>query len=242
MRMVKADAALVSRTFNLERKVKYIARCSIHEGKVWASQPQTQSELVLGDCISSARPGSIWKLSDVRAADGVPTPSCRDRNPNALREVIVVPLELTGGHVDHLEFHFGHSPAFHDLDLLAILASTMASGWSKRVPGSISANLEKGRKHLVREVRSDDHIATLDPQNPAGLSRCEFRVCAMMKEGMTVKKISQALTVSPTTVRSHLSSIFSKTGASNQVELLHLLNQKTKARHKSNRSEIPRAS
>ena len=157
-----------------------------------------------------------------------------------LSEAIVVPLDRSRGHVDHIELHFRHKPAQHDLDLMAILASTLASGWCKRTPGSISSNLEKGRNHHLREVSENKYVPILGPQNPAGLSRCEFRVCAMLKEGMTVKKVSEALTVCPTTVRSHLSSVFSKTGASNQVELLHLLNRKIEADCGYSDSEIAR--
>ncbi|WP_419555571.1 helix-turn-helix transcriptional regulator [Ruegeria lacuscaerulensis] len=238
MRLTSADAAIITRTSKTERQVKYIARCCIQEGKVWPSQPQTQTEFVLGNCIYTAKAGSIWKLSDVKATDNASTYSYRDQHPNGLGEVIVVPLETKGGHVDHLELHYRHRPKSYDLDLLTVLASTLASGWRRRVPGSISAASEQVRRHRLRVVQVDGHVPILDPQNPTELSRCEFRVCAMMKEGMTVKKISETLSVCPTTVRSHLSSIFSKTGASNQVELLHLLNRKTEARHKSTRSGI----
>ncbi|WP_170362152.1 helix-turn-helix transcriptional regulator [Ruegeria arenilitoris] len=237
IKLVNADAALIARTLKVERKVKYIARCCSEEGKVWPSQPQTLVERVLGESFLTARVGSIWTLSDALVAGNTETLRHFEGNLKALGEVIVVPLDTTGGHVDHIELHFRHEPAQFELDLLAMLAPTLASGWCKRTPGSISSYLEKGRNHNLKEVSDTEHVPILGPQNPAGLSRCEFRVCAMLKEGMTVKKVSEALTVCPTTVRSHLSSVFSKTGASNQVELLHLLNRKIQAGRRSRDAE-----
>ncbi|WP_160116538.1 helix-turn-helix transcriptional regulator [Ruegeria sp. AU67] len=238
--LVNADAALIARTFKLDRKVKYVARCCREEGKVWPSQSQTQAELVLGDNFATAKAGSIWTLSDALIADKAAIPRHLEGDLKDLGEVIIVPLDTSGGHVDHIELHFQHKPAQFDLDLLAIMASTLASGWSNRTPGSASAIFEKGRNHHLKEVSGNKRVPILGPQNPAGLSRCEFRVCAMLKEGFTVKKVSEALTVCPTTVRSHLSSVFSKTGASNQVELLHLLNRRNDADRGSNNAETAR--
>ncbi len=226
IKLTNADAALIIRTSKTDRRIKYIERCCIHEGKVWPSQPQSQAEFVLGDFISTAKAGSIWKSSEVLTSDKTQLSPLGDRNPDGLFEVFIVPLETTGGHFDHLELHYRHSPKRQDLDLLTLMAPTLAFGWSKRTPGTISAASKRVRGSLLREVQGDRFVPILDPQNPAGLSRCEFRVCAMLKEGMTVKKISGTLSVNPTTIRSHLSSIFSKTGASNQVELVHLLNRK----------------
>ncbi|WP_081894602.1 helix-turn-helix transcriptional regulator [Ruegeria halocynthiae] len=226
MRLASADAALISRLPVPSGKIKYVARHCIQEGKIWPYQPQAQAELILGACLKTAKTGSIWKLSDLTDAEGIPSLLCRDKIPSGLGEAIVVPLEVSAGHCDHLELHYQHRPARHNLDLVTVLASTLASGWGHRPPGSISAKLNQFRGHGVRAIGDAELTPILDPENPAALSRSEFRVCAMMKEGMTVKVISSTLSVCPATVRSHLSSIFSKTGASNQVELLHLLNRK----------------
>ncbi|CUJ98697.1 response regulator [Ruegeria denitrificans] len=223
--ITNADAALITRINKPEHKVNYIARCSINEGKVWPVQPRTQIDLVLGDNISTAKAGTVWKLTEALPTDRTRAINGRDQVPTGLVEVLVIPLETKGGNVDHLELHYSHSPRRNEMGLLTALAPTLASGWSRRVPGSVTTRSEQIRGYLPKIVKDTKFVPILDPQNPTQLSRSEFRVCAMMKEGMTVKKISQILSVCPATVRSHLSSIFSKTGASNQVELLHLLNR-----------------
>ncbi|MES0827678.1 helix-turn-helix transcriptional regulator [Ruegeria sp. SCP11] len=239
LRIVYADAALIVRTSKPSGKADYIARCCLQEGKAFPTQPQTKAEFVLGDSAEAAKAGSIWKFSDMKDDNAPIFPFSRAKL-NGIGEVIVIPLEAKAGHVDYLELHYLLQPREFEMDLLSIMASTLASGWSRRVPGTISARLEQGRGHRLRAVESDSYVPILDPQNPADLSRCEFRICAMMKEGMTVKKISQSLSVCPTTVRSHLSSIFAKTGVSNQVELLHQLNRKAETPRKFVPSEIAR--
>ena len=63
-------------------------------------------------------------------------------------------------------------------------------------------------------------IVALSCDNPLGLTRSEFRVCERVVRGFSVKRIAADLDISPHTVRSHLRSIFAKTGTDSQRELL----------------------
>ncbi len=229
MCLANADAVLIVRTSKKDRKAKHIARCCVQQGKIWPSQPHTQAELVIGDSISTAKPGSVWKLSDLVFSDTTSMTHNRLQRPEGLVEVILIPLDVTGVQVDYIELHYSIRPQACELDLLTALAPTLSSGWGKRLPGTVAACSEVLRSHRSKFNSNNRFVPILDPHNPADLSRCEFRVCAMMKEGMTVKTISETLSIGPTTVRSHLSSIFSKTGATSQVELLHLLNRNVDA-------------
>ncbi len=235
-----ADAAIIVRTSKLEKRINYIARCCRQVGKAFPTQPQTQADLVLGNWTATAKSGSIWKTSDSKD-DTAPISLFPRSKLDAIGEVVVVPLEVKPDHIDYLELHYLKKPREYELDLLELMASTLASAWTRRVPGIISARLEQGRNQRLRMVQSEQFVPILDPQNPAELSRSEFRICAMLKEGMTVKKIAQSLSVCPTTVRSHLSSIFAKTSVSNQVELLHQLNRKADAEDDFVRSKVVRA-
>lgn len=225
MHFANADAALIARTSKKELKLKHLARCYVHEGKIWPSQPQTKVEVVLGDSILSARAGSIWRLSEMILSCNESISQNRENTLKEFSEIIVIPLESSKKQLDHLELQYRHAPSRDDLDFLSFLASTLAFGWSKRTPGVVSSQSDQTRSRRRREIREMGMVPILDARNPAALSRSEFRICAMMKEGMTVKTISESLSVCQTTVRSHLSSIFSKTGASSQIELLHLLNR-----------------
>ncbi|WP_169794885.1 helix-turn-helix domain-containing protein [Ruegeria profundi] len=225
MQLANADAALIVRTSKKELKVKHLARRCIHEGKIWPSQPQTKIEMIIGDSILSAKAGSIWRLSEMLPSVSESVSQSREIALKEFNEIVVIPLESSKSQLDHLELQYRHAPSREDLDFLSLLASTLAFGWSKRTPGVVSSQSDQTRSHQRRKIREIGIVPILDARNPAALSRSEFRICAMMKEGMTVRTISESLSVCPTTVRSHLSSIFSKTGASSQIELLHLLNR-----------------
>ncbi|MCW6530220.1 LuxR C-terminal-related transcriptional regulator [Sphingomonas sp. MMSM20] len=56
-----------------------------------------------------------------------------------------------------------------------------------------------------------------------GLTRAEAAVAALLAKGMSVDEAAGRLGVYVSTVRSHLRSIFSKTGAARQSELVHLI-------------------
>lgn len=60
-------------------------------------------------------------------------------------------------------------------------------------------------------------------QNPARLSRAEFRVCMKIAEGAENAAICAALCLSESTVRSHIRAICGKTGAADRGGLLTLL-------------------
>ena len=61
--------------------------------------------------------------------------------------------------------------------------------------------------------------------NPARLTRSEFRLCMLVQEGGLPDKVADVLQISKSTFRSHLRSIYSKTGVTGHVELVHLLHQ-----------------
>lgn len=60
----------------------------------------------------------------------------------------------------------------------------------------------------------------LTPDNP--LSERETEVCQQLFEGKSSPAIAKALHLSPGTVRNHISSIMTKTGAGNRYEAAHL--------------------
>jgi DNA-binding CsgD family transcriptional regulator len=55
------------------------------------------------------------------------------------------------------------------------------------------------------------------PSPPGGLTRREFEVLRLLAEGLTNAQIAERLVISPTTVNSYLSSIYSKLGVSSRL-------------------------
>lgn len=239
MRLVRADAALITRICLKDSKSRYIARCTLRKGEVWPTQPRAFTVDLLGDCLRMARTGSIWKLSEAEGREGASLHGHREPQAGKFAEIIAIPLWKGHASVDVLELQYLHSPAQHDLDLVVTLIGTLSSCWGSRVSGVIAKTLVRGRKLSCVEAPYDSDVPLLDCENPAHLSRSEFRVCTLLKEGMTVCAIAESLSIAPATVRTHLSSVFSKTGTSNQVELLHKLNrQKAMFAEVANRRSI----
>ena len=224
-RLVHAEAAVIVRISKLEERTRFVDRFGIQTGKVWPSQPQTFASLVIGEFIGTAKAGSIWKLTDSPSFELAGASADAVEIPDDIVEMIVSPLESASGHIDLIEFHFRHRPTEHDLNLLIMLLGTLAITWARRTPALVAKKLSQSQRSRLNRVGDTGQRLILGCENPARLSRSEFRICSLLKEGMTVCVIAETLSVSPSTVRAHLSSIFSKTGTSGQVELLHELNR-----------------
>lgn len=225
MQLLKADAAVISRLSTEGNTTRYVERCYVQTGKVWSTPPRSYVKTVIGENLPTAIRGSIWKLSDRRSCDYTKVPSVDSEFPEQLMEIIMSPMEVHKGHADIFELHYCHRPTQHDLDFAIMLIGTLSSGWHRRVSGFVVKRLTQNRKYICLNNNDQDDIPILDVENPAGLSRCEFRICSLLQEGMTVNVIAKTLSIAPVTVRTHLSSAFSKTGTCNQVGLLYELNR-----------------
>lgn len=223
--LVRADAVTIVRMSKQDRRTRCVGHFDTQIGKIWPALPESFATAIVGAFIETAKAGSIWKLTESRSPELNGLTDIPPVLPSHLEEAIVSPLELASGHVDYIEFHFKHRPAEHDLNLLVMMIGTLVIGWGRRTPALVSKKLSQRRKFTVHSTRATDTARILDSENPAKLSRCEYRVCSMLKHGMTVGVIAESLSIKQATVRSHLSSIFSKTGVSGQVELLHALNR-----------------
>jgi len=217
--LVGAKSALLARLVNHDQ-AKRIAAADVTAGKLPSPPPpQSHAKMVLRENLRTARPGSIWRMSDVCALPGFDTAAIHARG---LRDVLVLVLAQKANELDVLEFHFHSDPRDHDKNLISILGPEFANTWVRRTPGCV----QHAMAHLRLVKAGAGRRATLPilhPNNPSGLSRSEYRICVMISDGMKVKTIAKALTVCETTVRSHLTSIFSKTNTSGQVELIHRL-------------------
>lgn len=225
MRLFKADALMVLRVSITDDRTKYVERCDAQMGKIWTSPTRSYARRLLGDSLPIAKSGAIIKRSDLAWWDASDTRFDDDEIPERLKEIIVVPLETHNGQVDILELHYDHQPAPRDIDLLSIMVGTLSQGWQRRVPGFVSRRLVPKRNFKLVHNQNCADLPLLGVENPAQLTRSEFRICSLLKDGNTVNLIANTLSISPVTVRSHLSSIFSKTGTRTQVELLHRLHR-----------------
>jgi DNA-binding CsgD family transcriptional regulator len=174
--------------------------------------------------LASLRPAAISVLSDVRREAGFVEREWVSEGLKArgICDAAVLVLGSRGGCIDYVEFLFRHAIRRRDQALLAEMAPTLASAWGGRLPGTVERLIARSRFREDRQKagRQDDILA---PSNPAGLSRSEYRICALVREGLVAKAIAEELVLCESTVRSHLRSIYAKTGAAGHVDLLHRL-------------------
>jgi DNA-binding CsgD family transcriptional regulator len=75
---------------------------------------------------------------------------------------------------------------------------------------------------VVREIARAGAISSEFFARCYGVTQAERRLLQTLAEGMTVTEAGHALKVSPNTVKSHLKSLFAKTGTNRQAELMRL--------------------
>lgn len=218
--LVQADAVQVVRQMrNIDRN-RVVARQEKSAGKLFARPPRSFAPALLGDFLHSTSSGSLFLLTEVRP--GLETQDSLDRF--GLREVAVLSLCSEREFSDFLELHFERPLLRHNRQLLEMLGSVLSQSWRDRTSGVVEALISRNPFPTAQEHRTNDGNI-LGGHNPAGLTRSEFRVCMLVQEGRLPDELAEILNVSKSTFRTHLRSIYFKTGVSGHVELVHLLHR-----------------
>lgn len=174
-----------------------------------------------------ARPGTIWTLSE---KDSAPHRELDPRSQDWMRargfdEVVVILLGRNETEIDAIEFYLGNGITYADDPTFQWLVASVAEVWERRRKGRIA--------RLLRSVPAiSDRLGQPDPtalddllslENPFKLTAAESRLCVLIQAGLTFKQISAETGVAESTVRTHLRSIYAKTGAAGQVSLMRML-------------------
>lgn len=177
-----------------------------------------------GPPIARPRAASVWlSSSDDDAGDRDPALEGWQMR-RGLGEFAVLVLAGGPGARDHIELHFRAALVPATQAALGAVLPTMARTWTNRQVGLVTRTVINHR--LAGEtvpVRPPARAMLLGTANPARLSRAEFRVCLLLSRGLSVVGAAEELSVSEATVRSHLRSIYSKTGTSGLAELVFAL-------------------
>jgi DNA-binding CsgD family transcriptional regulator len=107
-----------------------------------------------------------------------------------------------------------------EIDLLPTLGAAMAESWLLRRPGLIERCLFEQNNRKGAANPDTDSLSLLHYTNPYNLSRSEFRVCALIGQGLTAKHIAKELNLSEATIRSHQRAIYAKTDLGGQMEVM----------------------
>lgn len=172
---------------------------------------------LMGVYFDVARPGSLWSRSML---EEVPAPDLADfHTARHLREMAVIPLDSNPQFIDILELHFSEKLRPLQQHVLSTLAPVLSRTWQNRAQGLFT-------EALLRQMPRADRTCTapiLSTENPAKLSRAEFRVGLLLGRGLTPELIREDLGIRESTLRSHLGNLYAKTDSANLSELVFRL-------------------
>ena len=136
-------------------------------------------------------------------------------------------LILAGGprNRDHIELHFREALSPDVLASLTAVVPAMARTWATRRVGLVTRESVSDHAPDVEPTVENANLPLLGIGNPARLSRAEFRVCLLLSRGLSVVGVSRELEISEATIRSHLRSVYSKTGSASLAALVFQLIQ-----------------
>lgn len=173
---------------------------------------------LLGPYLEKSKPGSAWFSSLI---SDQPEPSLEQfQRRRRLAELVIIPLAMDEKHIDLLEIHFPSKPGSSARIMINHVAEIFAQSWRNRAPGTFTNTQLRFSKIKTNEVSG---VPILSMENPARLSRAEFRVCVMLSKGKSVSRAQEELAISSSTVRAHLRNIYDKTGVESLSELLYQL-------------------
>lgn len=178
---------------------------------------------LLGPYLLKPREASTW-FTGVSASDEEYPALQQFQRRRGFAEFVVIVLEVEEKAVYFLELHFQHRLRAQTHGIVNELAGILSSMWKQRSTGRFSEALIKGSVAPVAEqMRKGRPVDMLTASNPAQLSRAEFRVCSLLARGLSTTRLRQELDISASTLRSHLRSVYHKTGTSNLADLVYNL-------------------
>lgn len=224
--LLAADAAFLTRTESGEKKSRVISSC---RGSRAGDATRTYSAPLFGILLAQngapAGIGSVHALDEVLAATHPRVlewiaPSLAS---SGTRYGLGVVLDRHDRGLDVLEFHYAAEPSSFRRSVFSAIAGELANSWMRRLPGTGERRARLSQHKAASMPQSLAAQDILSAENPAGLSRSEFRICMMLREGYHLQDICARLGVQKTTARTHLSAIYAKTGMSGQIDLLRSL-------------------
>lgn len=219
-----AEAGLIVRTRLADQRPVRIATCDLARADAMAPPlRRSYADSFFGAPMLRARGATIWQATR-QDEDATGDPALGEWHAaRRMKEFVVLVLSSQAGTRDHIELHFRHAlPDEVDL-LLNRMLPDMARIWASRQVGLITRTIINHRPRDDRDFHAPAPVRILDSDNPARLSRAEFRVCMLLSRGLMVQAIVQELSLSEATIRSHLRNIYAKTECNSMAELVFRL-------------------
>ena len=171
-----------------------------------------------------ARAGTVWRLEDARDDPARDAGLFRIQKDKRFADIVAIPLGQVGDQVDVLELCLDRSAASHLLVALADFARLLTFAWNRRPRGRI-AQLLSVTPQGNRPLRTTNATpqTPLSVGNPWRLTPTEMRICHLIQQGHDPANLTALVGVADSTIRTHLRSIYAKSGVSGQVGLLRRL-------------------
>lgn len=180
---------------------------------------------LFGAYLESAMPATVWLAS--QHTDDTDTVADAGllvwQSARRFREMAVLTLTSNPSFQDHIELHFRERLPESTVAMLNVILPSIARIWACRKVGLITAQVAERRRRDEGRPALTGRGPILGAGNPADLSRAEFRVSVLLSRGLSVKGVSTELGLSEATIRSHLRSIYAKTGTRSLAQLVFLL-------------------
>ena len=223
-----ADAGLIARDIRNDGRCRLAAIYDSREEDVDAEHLRRSfSSDVLGQYYNKIRVSTVWYLShnltDVGWSQSDALKSWT--RARGIGDIAVISLAATAAQNDYLELHFKKEIMKEVAQEVDSIIPTLIRSWAGRKTGlvtqaQIDDRILKARASAkASALQTDAQILGVD--NPANLSRAEFRVCLLLSRGLSVKGVTDELSLSEATIRSHLRNIYAKTNTHGHAELIY---------------------
>lgn len=156
-----------------------------------------------------------------RVLQGGAAAAGRDFSPHALAEIAQLPLADVLGGIDELSAEG--------------LVTSVSGGTTFRLRRPALADLASGAGRAGWQFGAHARAAALDaPERTdlATLTKRELEVATLVSHGDTNQQIARALELSPKTVETHISRMFTKLGLRSRTQIAHLIGTATATGHR----------
>ncbi|MEX0282463.1 MAG: helix-turn-helix transcriptional regulator [Arenibacterium sp.] len=175
---------------------------------------------LLGSYAGKAKFGSVWS-SNHHLDDGC-SRLAQFQERERLGELVVIPLAANKRQLDFLEIHSTQPTSDYQSEEFEEFAISLSDTWQTRKPGVFARALPKAHSFQNRLPKAPP-APIMSFENPAGLSKTEYRVCASLNRGLTTGELCDELQISKATLRTHLRNIYEKTNADSLPQLMYAL-------------------
>jgi len=177
---------------------------------------------IMGDEVARLKHGALILMSQFEDTRSSRDPAIEEwLIRRGLSDVGFICLTRDQRSADFLELHFAEAPNGAWTTACEWGAAAFARTYSIRRPGLVTEALAR-HSGKINEYDSQDW-PILAPENAAGLTRSEWRVCVLVSRGLMAKAVANEIGVEVSTVRSHLRKIYLKTNLGSYHQLARRL-------------------